>query len=67
MLGLQEIPVEAGVTRFDPKLHEAADSRAAPVPGPQDNIPPGTILAVKRPGYMVRDRVFRPPLVLVKG
>jgi molecular chaperone GrpE (heat shock protein) len=66
MLGLEEIPVEVGVTRFDPKLHEATEPRDVSAADCQAGVPSGTIVGIKRPGYAVRGRVFRPPLVLVK-
>jgi molecular chaperone GrpE (heat shock protein) len=62
-IGLEEIRVEIGVTRFDPALHEAVDTAGADkaaVGGPS-----GTIAAVRRLGYKIQDRVFRAPQVWV--
>jgi molecular chaperone GrpE (heat shock protein) len=66
MLGLEEIPVEVGVTHFDPQLHEAVESRDSSSADRRDSLPSGTIIGLKRPGYVVRGKVFRPPEVLVK-
>ncbi len=44
---------------FDPNLHEAVLS------GPSDQHEPGTVTAVLRPGYYLKDRVLRPAMVKV--
>ena len=53
--GLTEIAAVAG-QRFDPALHEAM----AHVPGEE-----GVIIAVLQRGYLLRDRVLRPAMVMI--
>ena len=53
--GLAEIPTDG---RFDPNVHEALLSQ------PSDE-PPGSVLEVIQPGYMLGDRVLRPARVVV--
>jgi molecular chaperone GrpE len=43
--------------KFDPNLHQAMMQ----VPDP--SVPDGTVVQVMQPGYMIADRVLRPPLV----
>src|SRR5712675_122289 len=51
-----------GIKKFDPNLHQAMYE----VPDP--NVPPGTVVQVMQPGYMIADRVLRPALVgIAKG
>src|SRR5258708_3068313 len=42
---------------FDPNLHEAVFTV------PDDERPPGTVVQVVQPGYMLHDRVLRPAMV----
>ncbi len=63
---LQTILEQAGVRQmepegqpFDPNLHEAVLS------GPSEQQEPGTVTAVLRPGYYLKDRVLRPAMVQV--
>ncbi|MHB1626918.1 MAG: nucleotide exchange factor GrpE [Bacilli bacterium] len=63
---LQTILEQAGVRQmepegqpFDPNLHEAVLS------GSSDQHEPGTVTAVLRPGYYLKDRVLRPAMVQV--
>jgi molecular chaperone GrpE len=44
---------------FDPQLHEAVEAV------PTDEVAPNTIVEVVRPGYMLKDRLLRPPKVRV--
>jgi molecular chaperone GrpE len=53
--GLAEIPTDG---QFDPNVHEALLSQ------PSDE-PPGSVLEVIQPGYMLGDRVLRPARVVV--
>lgn len=55
--GVEEIKTE-GAT-FDPHLHEAIAQE------PSDDRPEGTILAQRRKGYKLRDRLLRPAAVVV--
>ena len=68
-LGLEEIPVEAGRTTFDPALHQAVESDlAAGIPAPRDlprDLPRGTILMVRRAGYRINGGVLRTPQVII--
>ncbi|MHB8891561.1 MAG: nucleotide exchange factor GrpE [Candidatus Limnocylindrales bacterium] len=68
-LGLEEIPVEAGRTTFDPTLHQAVESDlAAGIPAPPDlppDLPRGTILMVRRAGYRLNGGVLRTPQVII--
>jgi molecular chaperone GrpE len=55
-----------GVTRidaqgkpFDPNLHQAVMQQ------PSAEVPPGTVLQVLEPGYMLHERVLRPARVVV--
>jgi len=56
------VPIRPEGQPFDPNLHDAIGERVAP-PG----IPPGTVLEVAQPGYMMRDRVLRHAKVIVAG
>jgi molecular chaperone GrpE (heat shock protein) len=67
MLGLEEIPIEEGVTLFDSDTHHQIESDV-----PRDlldgsDLPIGTIVRVRRVGYRLDGRVFRVPQVLVKS
>jgi molecular chaperone GrpE len=55
--GLEEVPVE-GVS-FDPNIHEAVESRAV------EGVTEATIIEVYRRGYMLKDRLIRPAMVVV--
>lgn len=57
--GLEEIESEPG-RHFDPQVHEAAGTVAAPDPRAE-----GTIAEVIRRGYRFKDSVLRPATVLV--
>jgi molecular chaperone GrpE len=57
-----------GVTRiealgqpFDPNRHEAVMQQ------PSDSVPPGTVLQVLQPGYLIHERVLRPASVAVSA
>jgi len=52
-------PVEAQDCTFDPALHEAMGQK------PTEDQPPGTVVEVMQPGYMLNDRLLRPALVMV--
>ena len=52
-------PIEAQGQRFDPHLHQAI----AEVPAA--GTPPGTVVNVVQPGYMIGDRLLRPAMVTV--
>lgn len=58
---LEQVEVQPLVVgqRFDPALHEATETRAAP------EVEPGTILAVKRKGFTWKEQVLRPAQVVV--
>jgi molecular chaperone GrpE len=51
--------VEPAGQRFDPNLHQAMFEVADPT------LPPGTIVNVIQPGYMIGERVLRPAMVSV--
>ena len=55
-------PIRPAGEPFDPNLHDAIGERLAP-PG----VPPGTVLDVAQPGYLLRDRVLRHAKVVVAG
>jgi len=65
-LGLGEMPIVEGETAFDPFLHEAAP------PDPDEEFPgaeavaEGTILKVRRRGYLFRNDVLQTARVVVK-
>jgi molecular chaperone GrpE len=52
-------PIEALQKPFDPALHEAIGQLAS------DSAPPGTVVQVMQPGYLLNDRLLRPAMVLV--
>lgn len=52
-------PVDPAGERFDPNLHEAIGTEAAP------GTPAGTVLRVVQKGYQLNDRLIRPALVVV--
>ena len=52
-------PIEAEGQRFDPNLHQAI----AEVPSGE--APPGTVVNVVQPGYLIGDRLLRPAMVTV--
>lgn len=56
-LGLSEVPAEGAA--FDPNLHEAVESRET------EGLEESTILEVYRRGYLHKDRLLRPAMVVV--
>lgn len=65
-LGLEEIPIEEGVTQFDPALHQVVEPD---IPDELLNGPgfsSGTIIRIRRRGYNLNGRIFRVPQVLIK-
>lgn len=56
-LGLEEVPAE-GVA-FDPNVHEAVESREV------DGLEEATIIEVYRRGYMLKEHLIRPAMVVV--
>ncbi|HEY1638589.1 MAG TPA: nucleotide exchange factor GrpE [Rhizomicrobium sp.] len=52
-------PIDTSNGRFDPNFHQAI----AEVPG--DGKPPGNIVTVVQPGYVIGDRLLRPAMVTV--
>jgi molecular chaperone GrpE (heat shock protein) len=63
-LGVEEIVVERG-DMFDPSTHHAAESDLPAMVDVED-VPPGTVLFVRRAGFRLNDRVFRRPQVIVR-
>jgi molecular chaperone GrpE len=53
--------IEAQGQPFDPNLHQAVMQQ------PSDGVPPGTVLQVLEPGYMIHERVLRPARVVVSA
>lgn len=53
--------MDPGGQTFDPARHEAVSTIAAA------GVPPGRIVGVVRPGYLIGDEVLRPALVAVAG
>jgi molecular chaperone GrpE len=53
--------IEAQGQPFDPNLHQAVMQQ------PSDAVPPGTVLQVLEPGYMIHERVLRPARVVVSA
>ena len=54
-------PIDAQGKPFDPNLHQAVMQQAS------DSVPPGTVLQVLEPGYMIHERVLRPARVVVSA
>jgi molecular chaperone GrpE len=54
-------PIESKGARFDPQVHEAVETVAAP------EVPEGTVLQEMQRGYLLRDRLIRPALVKVSA
>jgi len=52
-------PIAARGARFDPQVHEAVETVAAP------GVPEGTVIQEMQRGYLLRDRLIRPALVKV--
>jgi len=52
-------PIDAQGQKFDPNLHQAI----AEVP--TRDAPPGTVVSVVQPGYLIGDRLLRPAMVTV--
>jgi molecular chaperone GrpE (heat shock protein) len=65
-LGLEEIPVEPGQTAFDPSVHQVAEADVPPGLVPEMDVPRGTILFVRRAGFLFDGKLFRSPQVIVK-
>ena len=59
--GLGVSRVEPQGQPFDPAHHEAVTSVSAP------GVPPGTVVGVVRPGYLIGEEVLRPAQVAVAG
>ena len=53
--------LEAKGEPFDPNLHQAVMQQ------PSDGAPPGTVLQVLEPGYVIHERVLRPARVVVSA
>lgn len=53
--------VEAQGQPFDPNKHQAVMQQ------PSDGVPPGTVLQVLEPGYLIHERVLRPARVVVSA
>jgi len=53
--------IEALGQPFDPNLHQAVMQQ------PSASVPPGTVLQVLQPGYMIHERVLRPASVAVSA
>jgi molecular chaperone GrpE len=53
--------IEAQGQPFDPNLHQAVMQQ------PSDGAPPGTVLQVLEPGYVIHERVLRPARVVVSA
>jgi molecular chaperone GrpE len=53
--------IEAQGQPFDPNLHQAVMQQ------PSNTVPPGTVLQVLEPGYMIHERVLRPASVVVSA
>jgi molecular chaperone GrpE len=53
--------IEAQGKPFDPNLHQAVMQQ------PSASVPPGTVLQVLEPGYMIHERVLRPARVVVSA
>jgi molecular chaperone GrpE len=53
--------IEAQGQPFDPNRHQAVMQQRS------DSVPPGTVLQVLQPGYMIHDRVLRPASVAVSA
>jgi len=54
-------PIKALGEKFDPNYHEAV----AQVP--RDDVEPGTVVEEHKRGYMLKDRLLRPSMVVVAG
>jgi len=54
-------PIDAQGKPFDPNLHQAMLQQ------PSGQHPPGTVVQVLEPGYMIHDRVLRPARVAVSA
>lgn len=54
-------PIDAQGQPFDPNRHQAVMQQ------PSEGVPPGTVLQVLEPGYMIHERVLRPARVVVSA
>lgn len=52
-------PIESLQQPFDPNLHEAVMQEAS------DDVPANTVLRELQKGYLLRDRLLRPAMVVV--
>ena len=59
MAGKGAVPFDAYGQPFDPSIHEAMGQM------PSAEHPPGTVLEVFQQGWMLRDRLVRPAMVIV--
>jgi molecular chaperone GrpE (heat shock protein) len=66
-LGLEEIPIQEGATRFDPAWHEVTEPDISPEFLDDAGAPPGIIYRVRRAGFQFDGRIFRVARVLVKS
>lgn len=64
-IGLEEIVIKEGITRFDPNSHEAVESDIPDTLLESEGLAPGTIMRVRRAGYGFNGRIIRVPQVLV--
>src|SRR5262249_42767967 len=66
-LGLEEIRVVENETVFDPYIHECMHSiEPDSLPGGEEP-PPGTIVKVRRRGYLFQKELFQAPKVIIQG
>ncbi len=54
-------PIKALGEKFDPNYHEAVAQL------PRDDVEPGTVVEEHKRGYMLKDRLLRPGMVVVAG
>src|SRR5438309_6760380 len=54
-------PIDAVGRKFDPNLHEAIAHE------PSDEVPEGIVIRQTRRGYRLKDRLLRPPAVVVSS
>ena len=66
-LGLEQINVVEKETIFDPHLHECVDTIEDEQFTGAEELPPGTIVKVRRKGYLFQKELFQVPQVIIKG
>lgn len=66
LIGWDEIPIEVGVTQFDPSQHRAVEPDVPAEALADVDAPKGSILYVRRAGFRREKQVVREPHVLVK-